>query len=296
MRLTVLIATLDEQLNLPSCLDAVGELADEIVVIDSASTDRTVAIAEEYGAVVHQFPGVEETGQLKRNWALDHLELSGDWILVLDADEVLTTEIKSQIRSVIDSPDDRVGFYLRYSIHFMGRQIRHAGMKNAMQLRLFKQGEGRYETLPFRHDSATGDVEIHEKIVCNGKVGVLDGMVLHDDYRGLTNWIAKHNRYSTWEAHRRLAGIDHLNLIDTCRLLASRDVVNWRIGARSLATRLPCRPVLFFLWSYVFAGGWRDGREGLAFCASLASYHMQSDFKYRELVSRPGSLKPGSDR
>lgn len=281
-RLLALVATLNEETNLERCL-AQLRFADEILVVDSGSTDRTAEIAERYGARVIQFPGVKEAGCLKRNWALrSGLVANVDWVLIVDADEEYTPELAEEIRHTI-SVTNHDGFYVRYRIYFMGRQLKHAGLAQAMQLRLLRFGTGEYQESWFSHLASTGDVEVHEKVVVSGSVGTLDGYALHYDYRGYENWISKHNRYSTWEAQRRLVREDWKPLVETLQLLVSRHPSKWRAGARSLSYRVPGKPAAYFFWSYVLAGGWRDGRAGLAYCLSMTIYHLQSGYKFAEL-------------
>ena len=286
MSVTALIATLNEERNLPSCLASLG-FADRIVVVDSGSNDRTVAIAQEHGVEVYQFPGVAVAGCPKRTWFLQNHAVTTDWVLVADADEIFSDELGQEIAAATSTTGSRfAGYYLPFTIFFLGRQIRHASMNTAAQLRLFRTTKGAYEMSPIAWRPDMGDVEVHERILVDGNVGTLQHSVHHDDFKGFANWITKHNRYSTWEAERRLQKGDQEDLGVTLRLLLKPSSVDRRKGLRSVGTRLPFRPLLTFLWYYLLRSGWRDGRAGLVFCSCLAMHQFNIDVKTHELRSQ----------
>src|SRR6266511_1760347 len=184
--LSVLVPTLDEELNLSECLDSVC-WAEQVFVVASYSADRTVEIARAHGAEVVQHPF--ESYSRQKNWALETLPFRNGWVLIVDADERVTPELQRELASVVsDAAVD--GYYVNRKFIFLGHWIRHAGWYPSWNLRLFRHRLGRYD-----------DREVHEHVVLNGRVGYLRHDLLHLDQRGLEAFIARHNRYSTLEAN-----------------------------------------------------------------------------------------------
>ena len=168
--MTVLVPTLNEAKNLPRCLDHL-RWADEVVLIDSNSTDATRDIAEAYGARVINFTWNGQWPK-KRNWALQHAELKHPWLLMVDADEWIVPELAEEIRQAIQT-DRYVGYWVNRRFIFMGRWIRHCGYYPSWNLRLLKRGCGEFEKLTQVADTGSGDNEVHEHVVANGPVGRL---------------------------------------------------------------------------------------------------------------------------
>src|SRR6202011_4035060 len=165
-RVSVLVPVKNEADNLRRCLPALA-WADEVFVVDSQSTDDTVRVAEGFGARVEQFH-FNGTYPKKKNWALDTLPFRNEWVLIVDADEVVVPELAREIarRTAADEAD---GFYLNMKYYFLGRRIRHCGYAEAWNLRLFKHRLGRYEQMPVQPGSRTGDNEAHEHVEREGK-------------------------------------------------------------------------------------------------------------------------------
>src|SRR5215475_1857087 len=166
-RVSVLVPVKNESENLCRCLPALA-WADEIFVVDSQSTDATCAVAEEHGCHVVQF-SFNGTYPKKKNWALENLPFRNEWVLIVDADEVVVPELAEEIarRTAADEAD---GFYLNMKYFFLGRRIRHCGYSEAWNLRLFKHRLGRYEKMPVVSGAQTGDNEAHEHVELRGKV------------------------------------------------------------------------------------------------------------------------------
>ncbi|HWE39308.1 MAG TPA: glycosyltransferase family 2 protein, partial [Isosphaeraceae bacterium] len=194
---SVLVPVKNEAENLRRCLPAL-EWADEVFVVDSRSTDDTVAVAESLGATVEQF---EFNGSYpkKKNWALDTLPFRNEWVLIVDADEVVVPGLAEEIarRTAADEAD---GFYLNMKYYFLGRRIKHCGYAEAWNLRLFKHRLGRYEKMPVSPGVKTGDNEAHEHVELEGRVLRLEHELDHHAYPTIAAWVEKHNRYAVWEA------------------------------------------------------------------------------------------------
>ena len=266
---SVLVPTLDEELNLPECLDSVA-WADEIFVVDSLSHDRTTEIARARGAHVVQHPF--ESYSRQKNWALDTLPFRNDWVLIVDADERVTPELRCEIEGELDS-SRYDGYYLNRRFIFLGAWIRHAGWYPSWNLRLFRHRLGRYD-----------DRDVHEHVVLNGRVGYLRTDLLHHDRRGLEAFIARHNTYSTLEAHARLktemVAPDRATL--PVSLLAS-PVQRKRYLRERVWPRMPARPLALFVYMYVLRRGFLDGRAGLALCVFHAFQEFMVGLKMAEL-------------
>jgi glycosyltransferase involved in cell wall biosynthesis len=272
--ISVMIPTLNEASNLPRCLDHL-RWADEVVVVDSDSTDDTVKIAEAYGCKVVNFRW-DGTWPKKKNWALRNAPFRNEWVLIVDADEWITPEMAAEIRLAICSPDS-VGYYINRRFIFMGRWIKHCGYYPSWNLRLIKRGHGEYEQLTGIGNTGSGDNEVHEHVIPTGKVGYLDHDMLHLAFPNIHTFMEKHNRYSNWEAAVQFRKADTTSA-------AIGDKLSRRRRLKNMSRYLPLRPTLRFLYAYIWCGGFLDGKTGYIFCRLLAIYEYLSVAKYSELV------------
>ena len=271
---SVVIPTLNEAGNLRRCLDHLT-WADEVVVVDSGSKDATVKIAREYGAKVVDFRWNGRWPK-KKNWALRHAPLANDWVLIVDADEWIAPDLAREIGGVVREPAGRVGFYVNRRFIFMGRWIKHCGYYPSWNLRLIKRGHGEYERLTNVGNTGSGDNEVHEHVVPAGPVAYLEHDMLHFAFPNVHTFVEKHNRYSNWEAIVQYQKGEAEDAAIGGELARRRKLKN-------ISRRLPFRPTLRFLYSYVWKRGFLDGRAGLAFCRLLAIYEYLSVAKYGEL-------------
>ena len=276
---SVLVPTLDEELNLPECLDSVA-WADEVFVVDSYSHDRTLEIAHGRGAHVVQHPF--ESYSRQKNWALDTLPFRNEWVLIVDADERVTPELRCEIAAILPTAEC-AGYYLNRRVVFLGRWIRHAGWYPNWNLRLFRHRLGRYDGR-----------EVHEHVVLNGPVGYLRNDLLHLDRRGLEAFVARHNRYSTLEAAARFKA--ERDAPDRARLpvgLLASPVQRKRFVRERVWPRVPAKPLALFVYMYVLRRGFLDGRAGLALCVFHAFQEFMVGLKLaelRRLSSQPSSV------
>ncbi len=281
--LDVIIITRDEQANLPHCLKALQHWAKQIFVVDSGSTDRTPQIAREYGAelIHHDWQGYAA----QKNWALDHLPLTADWVLLIDADEVITDPLKSEIETIVDQPVDRVaenGYFLNRITFFLDQPIRHCGYFPSWNMRLFKRGQGRFE-----------DRLVHEHIVMPDPVGYLAEPMTHHDRRGLEYFYAKHNRYSTLEAQQLYSEITQRKTISApANITAETRRRRWL--KRHALRWIPLPGLWRFIYMYIYRLGFLDGNTGYRFCRFIAHYDSMVAFKLRALLgnSSPQTQPP----
>jgi glycosyltransferase involved in cell wall biosynthesis len=273
--LSILVPVKNEASNLDRCLAGVA-WADEVWVVDSRSTDSTAEIAVKRGAKVVQFE-FNGTWPKKKNWALDNLPFAHEWVFIVDADEVLSPETEEEVRAIVSDPDHPIdGYWINRRFMFMGRWLRHAYYPN-WNLRLFRHCRGRYEKLT-DVDTSSGDNEVHEHVIVEGKTGRLRSEMDHYAFPSIDVFIEKHNRYSNWEARVTL---DRFLKESGQGLPMGR--VGLRRGLKKLSQRLPFRPTLRFLYVYVCQCGFLDGRAGYHFAKLHAVYEYMCVAKTVEL-------------
>ena len=235
LTLSVVIITLNEEANLARTLPTLAGLADEIIVLDSGSTDNTQEVAESFHARFFTEPWKGFAAQ--KNSALE--KATGDWILSLDADEEIEPALADEIRTVLSANPSVSGFYIRRKNFFLGRWIKHGGFYPDRKLRLFRRGAGKFE-----------DRLVHEDIKLDGTTARLRNHLLHHAYPTLTSYIEHMNRYSSLGAEMAVAKRPRdFSLID-----------------------IALRPKLTFLYNYILRGGFLDAREGLLLHAYHATY------------------------
>jgi len=214
----------------------------------------------------------------KKNWALEHLPFRHEWVLILDADEVMPPGSGPEIADVVGQ-DGRghAGYWINRRFMFMGRWLRHAYSPN-WNLRLFKHRLGRYERL-VQGATQSGDNEVHEHIIVNGTTGRLRCEMDHYAFASIDVFVEKHNRYSNWEARLELE-----EGLDRTRSSAPQSTpVRLRRTLKRVVRRLPFRPTLRFIYVYVFQAGFLDGRAGYIFARLHAMYEFLAISKAEEL-------------
>jgi glycosyltransferase involved in cell wall biosynthesis len=271
---SVVIPIRNESANLPRCLASVA-WAGEIFVVDSQSNDGSEEMAKAHGARVVQFE-FNGTWPKKKNWALENLPFAYEWVLILDADEVLPTGAEAEFRAAIAGAGETAGFWINRRFMFMGRWLRHAYYPN-WNLRLFRHSLGRYEKLT-GVETASGDNEVHEHVLVQGPTRRLQVEMDHHAFPSVEVFVEKHNRYSNWEARVALAAE---NTSSDSRLQLAG--VAHRRKLKRFAQRLPFRPLLRFLYVYLWQGGILDGRAGYYFARLHGFYEFLSVAKTYEL-------------
>ncbi len=265
---SVIVLTHNEADNIAPCLSLLSGFG-EIIVVDSGSTDGTLdRLREDFPHVRVLHHPFEDFGR-QRNWALDHGHPQYEWVLFLDADERCTRECADAIAAAISSPDSHVGFFLCYRNLFLGRWIKHCTMYPTWQLRLLKRGRVRYQK------------EGHgQREVMSGSAGYIHTPYDHLGFsKGIANWIARHNEYSSNEIEliTRLAGSSF-----SISTLFTRDPVARRRALKQLAARAPLRPLARFLYLYIVRRGFLDGRPGLLFCLLRVAHELHIVVKLAE--------------
>ncbi|MGK7887233.1 MAG: glycosyltransferase family 2 protein [Crocosphaera sp.] len=284
---SVLIPALNEELNLPACLESVAR-ADEVFVVDSQSSDRSIEISQKYGANVVQF-NFNGRWPKKKNWSLENLPFRNEWVLIVDCDERITPELWDEIETAIKE-DTYNGYYLNRKVFFLGKWIRYGGKYPDWNLRLFRHKLGRYENLNTEDIPNTGDNEVHEHVILQGNVGYLKEDMLHIDFRDIYHWLQRHNRYSNWEArvyYNLLIGQDESGTIGA-NLFG--DAVQRKRFLKKIWVKLPFKPLLRFVLFYFIRLGFLDGRAGYIYGRLLSQYEYQIGVKLYELRQFGGQL------
>lgn len=250
MKPSVIILTFNSELSIGETLRSVAALTDDIHIVDSGSTDRTLEIARSFGATILEHP-FEHYGA-QRNWAIDSIAPKYGWQLHLDADERLTPELRDEI-AALPAVGPFTGYHLPRLMHFLGRPIRHGGMFPTWHMRLFRNGIGRCETR--RYDQ--------HFYVTSGDTARLRAHMIDDIRMPLTEWTARHNRWADAEVEEQLSGGGSGRIAG--RLAG--DPVERKRYLRSLYERAPLfvRPFGLFFYRYFLRFGFLDGAEGFIF-------------------------------
>lgn len=264
--ISVIILTLNEELHIERCIKSLLSFTNEIFIVDSFSTDRTVEIAESLGAKVYQnkWPG---NHAIQFQWGLDNCPIETTWVMKMDADEYVLPELTNEINSKLNTlQDDISGIYIKRRVHFLDRWIKHGGYYPVWLLRIWRNGYGQMEQRW---------MDEHIKL-SYGKTVQFENDFVDDNKSGLTSWTAKHNNYATREA------IDALNKIYN---FVEADIEEGKLFGTSVERKrwlrqkydsLPLfvRPIIYFHYRYFLKLGFLDGKPGFI-------WHFLQGFWYR---------------
>lgn len=275
IEITVVIPVKNEEKNLERCLNALRRFT-EIIVVDSGSTDRTRDMAEGAGVRVIDFIWNGRYPK-KRNWVLSSQTLANEWVLFLDADEVVNDRFCDEVGAAINS-GQHVGFWLNYTNYFIGRRLRYGVPQR--KLALFKVGFGSYERI--EEDCWSGlDMEVHEHPVIDGSVGEIDAKIDHRDFRGVDKFLLRHIDYAMWEARR------YLELRSGSESRSSQLTLRQRFKYRNLER--PWYSTFYFCFAFFFRAGFLDGGAGYAYAFYKAWYFYTVRLMILELRDRETS-------
>ncbi|BAZ31741.1 glycosyl transferase family protein [Cylindrospermum sp. NIES-4074] len=269
---SIYILTYNEELDIAACIES-AMLSDDIIVVDSCSSDRTMEIASSYPirVVQHAF----ESHGRQRTWMLKSILPKHEWVYILEADERMTPELFAECLAAISNPD-YIGYYVAERVMFMNRWIRHSTQYPRYQLRLFRHGKVWFS-----------DYGHTEREVCDGATNFLKETYPHYTCsKGLSRWIEKHNRYSTDEAQETLFQLQQGKVVWQ-DLFFGKSEVERRRALKDLSLRLPARPLLRFMYMYFLLGGCLDGGAGLAWCTLQAFYEYLILLKVWEMKHLP---------
>lgn len=253
--ISVAIFTYNEEINLPYCLESLGE-CDDIVVVDSFSSDRTCEIARQKTARVfqHIFTGFGD----QRMWALENISFNYPWVLILDADERVTPELWQEMKERILTADEDVGaFSLKRRFFWEGVWLQYANLYPSWIVRLVQKDK---VTFFNRGHAETQKV--------NGKIEFLVNDLIDENYKGLNAWRERQWKYAEQEAQYEVTSINQLKFFD----LWDADPFKRRTAWKTVASKLPFRSLSYFAYSYFIRSGWKDGLIGFRFCIEKARF------------------------
>ena len=265
---SIYILTYNEEIDIADCIES-ALLSDDIIVVDSFSTDRTIEIASNYPVriVQHRF----ESHGKQRTWMLQEIETKYEWVYILEADERMTPELFAECVAATKS-NRAIGYYVAERVMFMGQWIPHSTQYPRYQMRLFQKGK-----VWFTNYGHT------EREVCDGVTGFLQETYPHyTSGKGLSRWIEKHNRYSTDEAIETIRQLEKGKVYWRI-LFFGKSEVERRRALKDLSLRLPFRPLIRWFYMYFLLGGFLDGKAGFAWCTLQAFYEYLILLKVEEM-------------
>jgi glycosyltransferase involved in cell wall biosynthesis len=265
----IMIPTLNESDHIEESVTNALKLG-PVFVLDSFSTDGTQELARRAGATVIEHAFVDYAAQ--KNWGLDHLPFTADWIFILDADERITPALRKEAMQKANASSSAVnGYYINRSLIFMGRVIRHGGLYPSWNLRLFRRGKARYENR-----------SVHEHVICQGKTDYMRHEMLHVRRESISHYLEKHIRYADMESDEWLKWkMGHSPNAPTGELFKdSLRIRQW--VRRNIWPRLPLRLIWRFVYMYVFRFGFLDGKPGWHLAELMASYEYMITLLYRD--------------
>jgi glycosyltransferase involved in cell wall biosynthesis len=266
--ITAVVLTYNEENNIKSCLAHLF-WADRIVIVDSGSTDKTIEYAKSLGCAFYANPWPGFAGQ--RNWALDNTNISTDWIVFIDADEKVTSELQVEIIETLRATSLNA-FYLCYKVILFGKWVKHSSGFPVWHPRIVRRGKARFVDAITGHGE-TWDVE--------GKAGYIRSPYIHYNFsKGLLFWFQKHNQLSAIESNAYLT--KEISLMEGFSGLLSKDRHKRRQALRGLSYRLPFRPFLRFLLQLFIKGGILDGPAGWTYCSLYLAYEIMISAKIKE--------------
>jgi glycosyltransferase involved in cell wall biosynthesis len=245
--ITVIVLTLNEESNISYCLKNVIGWANEIIILDSHSTDSTVAVAESLGAKVYF--RIFDNYAKQRNYAINELPIANNWILFLDADEWLTEELKEEIHNTI-AETNYDGFLIKRRFYFFGKWIKYGGYYPSWNLRLFRKGIAKVSR------------EINEHVEIKGRVGKLKYDMVDENHKGLSFWLSKHIQYAQLEA-QQFSTLNDLKMKFVGNPAERKNWIRHKIWNKIMPPIV--RPFIYFFYTYFLRFGFLDGRVGFIF-------------------------------
>lgn len=270
---TALILTKNEEAGIAQCIRGLQDF-DEVIVVDSQSNDKTVEMSKNLGVQVVPFVWNGNYPK-KKQWMLSNIKTKHSWVLYVDADESPTDALLHEIKNLdLGDRTPEAAFDIPLEYVFAGKTLKfgHKVVKRA----LVHKGRVFFPEVHDLDAPGIGEVEGHyqpKPIEPGGRIGTLNNKLRHDDKDPVRTWFDRHNRYSDWEAYLRI----HSSV--------RKQVANARSTQGKLFDAVPCKPLVFFLYSYVMRQGFRDGRAGFDYAFALACYYWQIGLKAREMKS-----------
>ena len=260
---TVILSVKNEELNISNCLINIVNRFERIVVVDSYSNDKTKSLVDSFGVECVDF-NYEPPYPKKRQWAIENLDITTPWVLLLDADEIVGDDLFHEILELSKSPK-LSGIFIKKKFYFMGKRLKYGGFDfNAMLM--FRHGHARFEELSSFDNGY--DMEIHERVICSGQVVTTSNGVEHMDWNTYHHYVNKHNVYASWDADVRLNN----SMSDNIQPKILGNVQERRRFLKSIVKKMPFEPFIWFFYHYIVRFGFLGGRRGLIASFTRALY------------------------
>lgn len=272
---SAIVLTFNEEDYIRDCLQSL-EWCDEIWIVDSGSTDRTIEVCLEFTANVVERPFTDFSDQ--RNWALENLKINADWVVFVDSDERVTRELYDEIRRRLGQ-EPFAGYYLPRKQLFWGKWLRYGECWPSYQLRLFRKDKGKYTRR-----------EVHESTLVDGPVGFMENPLIHISRESMSEVLIKLDHFTTLDAIRMYRTGQPLYALEESVSYSRLNRVY-----KKLFSILPAKPLMKFLWDYIFRQGFRDGYLGFVWAAIQGLYVFVAYFKLWEFRHGIVPLRPGLD-
>ncbi len=274
---SVIIMTKNEERNIEKCLRSVDQF-DEVFVIDSNSDDATCDIASRMGAKVVNFSWDGKYPK-KKQWCLENLSFTHNWVLYVDADEEVGKDSSEEMRHALQTNQENLGYFVGFDYVFLGRKLNYG--HRVYKLVLFERNKGRFLDYDDLSVKNMWEVEGHYQPQIDGKVGLLQNRMAHNDHDHLFHFYEKLNKYSDWEADLRVQGA--LRNDKQAVISSRRRALQW------FGDHVPFRGFVMFVYAYVLKRGFLDGRPGFYYALSLGIYHSLINMKTYEIKNSGNS-------
>lgn len=267
-RIDIMIPTFNEASHISETVENALKVG-PVYVLDSYSTDGTQALARAAGATVIEHPF--ENYSRQKNWGLDNLPFTGDWVFILDADERITPQLREELFEAAAGAEAAAGYFVNRVVIFMGRPIWHGGLYPSWNLRFFRRGSCRYE-----------DRSVHEHMICQGRTGYMKHLMLHIRRETISEYLNKHIKYADMESDEWVKSAMGVKSEAHARQLFKDQLRLRQWIRREVWPRTPLKPVIRFIYMYFFRFGFMDGRAGWHLASLMASYEYMIELLYKE--------------
>ncbi|MCC6675777.1 MAG: glycosyltransferase family 2 protein [Phycisphaerales bacterium] len=267
-RIDVMIPTFNEASHISETVENALKVG-PVYVLDSLSTDGTQALARAAGATVIEHPF--ENYSRQKNWGLDNLPFTGDWVFILDADERVTPQLREELFDTASGNDPAAGYFVNRVVIFMGRPIWHGGLYPSWNLRFFRRGSCRYE-----------DRSVHEHMICQGRTGYLKHLMLHIRRESISEYLNKHIKYADMESDEWVKSAMGIKSEAHARQLFKDQLRLRQWIRREVWPRTPFKPLIRFFYMYFVRFGFMDGKAGWHLASLMASYEYMISLLYIE--------------
>ncbi len=270
INISFLIITFNEEENIKRCLESI-KWSDDIAIVDSGSTDRTIEICNAYENTSVYFRKFDDYAS-QRNWLIDNHNFKNDWIFVIDADESLDEGLSQELHDCAKlKKADIYAYAVRRKNYFLGKYLKHCGYPDFYIIRMFKRGKGKFL------------LSVNERLEVQGRMERLKNYLCHDNNKGLTDFVEKHNRYSSVESEIFIKKAKKNNILNS--IFSFNKLKNEKL-LKNLIIFLPCKGVVTFFYLYILRLGFLDGEAGFIYCVMKAFYFFLIEIKMTELRMR----------